>query len=535
MNAEAQDISSEDRQALARLGHPVLPELLTELISFARRGRDLAVLAGAGSGKEALYALAAAERCRPDSGEVQALVLTPTRESAGRASRFAYELAGPHGIHALAWSPEFSGSDEARDRPVAQLVAGRPDELMEEIRAGRLGIQELELLVLDGISALVGTGSAEAAEEILDTAGGETQVIAVSDRADEAFTRIAERQLERPRRWPGELLDDEPPEPRGPALIWATAPGFEERVDLLARGLLAATSDEPTEVVVHCGDEASAHSVAAALSTRGFHIASAASEPGVGVAWGEEEEPEGGVAAWFGLPSGLPGLRRTAATAASRLAVVRPEEAAQLRLLARRAGWPLEPVPGRIPEAARRSVDGFREVVADRIGAGQAELELLVLEPLLEAHGFPEVTAALSGWLRELWADGESGVPSPAAGAEADGPGGGTPSTTSGSPSRKSREDRGDRPRRRKKPGPTPPWTSLFVPVGERDGVRPGDLVGAITGETDAVGGQIGKIEIRDSYSLVDVETGIADHVIEELSGAAIRGRRVEVRRDRES
>jgi ATP-dependent RNA helicase DeaD len=65
--------------------------------------------------------------------------------------------------------------------------------------------------------------------------------------------------------------------------------------------------------------------------------------------------------------------------------------------------------------------------------------------------------------------------------------------------------------------------------------VRPGDLVGAITGETDAVGGQIGKIDIRDSYSLVDVETGIADHVIRELSGAAIRGRRVEVRRDRES
>lgn len=533
MNEETQDLTTGDREVLAHLGHPSVPELLTELLAPARRGRDLAVLAGTGSGKEALYALTAADRCRPDSGDVQALILSPTRESAARASRFGYELAGPEGIHALAWSPEFSRG-EAAERPVAQLVAGRPDEIMEEIRAGRLGIEGLRLLVLDGVSALAETDPGGAAEEILDTAGEETQIIAVSDRADDVFTRIAGRRLDRPRRWPRELLEEgEAPALQEPGLGWGAAPGFEDRVDLLARGLQDAVSDEPVEILVHCGDEAAARRVAAALSTRGLHIASEPGEPGVGVAWGEEEAPEGGVAAWFGLPSGLPGLRRTAAAAARRLAVVRPEETAQLHLLARRAGWAPEPIPGRTPRDALRSVDRYRAGLRDRMGRADAALELLVLEPLVEAHGFPDLTAALSAWLRELLAgrEGESATPSPVPQQ-----GGREESAPSGRPSGGRGEVRGGARRGPdRKKTPAPPWTRLFVPVGERDGVRPGDLVGAITGETDAVGGQIGKIEIRDSYSLVDVESGIAEDVIRDLSGATIRGRRVEVRRDRES
>ena len=78
-------------------------------------------------------------------------------------------------------------------------------------------------------------------------------------------------------------------------------------------------------------------------------------------------------------------------------------------------------------------------------------------------------------------------------------------------------------------------WSRLYIGAGKRDDVRPGDLVGAITGETSAVGGQIGKIDIRGNFSLVDVDSQVVDEVIAALNGATIRGRVAQVRLDRDS
>jgi ATP-dependent RNA helicase DeaD len=63
--------------------------------------------------------------------------------------------------------------------------------------------------------------------------------------------------------------------------------------------------------------------------------------------------------------------------------------------------------------------------------------------------------------------------------------------------------------------------------------VRAADLVGAITGETGIAGAQIGKIEIRGSFSLVEVDSQVVDDVIRKLDGTGIRGRAVTVKRDR--
>lgn len=522
---EAPDAGPE-REALERLGHHAEPEIVTELLAPARRGRDLAVLAGEGSGKEALYALTAATRCDPASAELQGLVLSPTRESAARVSRHLYELAGPEGLHALAWSSELASGEGGP--PVAHVVAGRPEDLLRQIRAGRLGIENVGLLILDDVRGLLETDPEGATAAILDTIGTEAQVMAVSDRLDPAFTEIVERQLDRPRKWPRELFSDEEGPPAGgpPGLAWGAASSFEDRMDVLARGLRTSVPEEPTDVLVHCSHPERARRIAAALSARGFHIASEPGEPGVGVAWGEDEAPEGGVAAWFGLTSGLPGLRRTAGPAARRLAVVTPREVPHLTLLARRAGWSLEPIPGVVPESARSVIARYREEISRRMERADRATELLLLEPLIEAHGFPDVAAALSGWVRELTGDRPAST-SPDDETAGSGPERRAKASTTGRPSR-GRKRTGGR-------APEAPWTRLFIPVGERDGVGPSDLVGAITGETDAVGGQIGKIEIKESHSLVEVESGVADHVIRGLSGATIRGRRVEARRDRKA
>jgi ATP-dependent RNA helicase DeaD len=86
-------------------------------------------------------------------------------------------------------------------------------------------------------------------------------------------------------------------------------------------------------------------------------------------------------------------------------------------------------------------------------------------------------------------------------------------------------------------PGGTPvsgPWVRVFVGGGRRMGMRPGDLVGAITAEARVPGSAIGAIQITDSFSLVDVSGDVVDRVIHALRDATIRGRNLPVRLDRD-
>src|SRR4030095_12943469 len=74
----------------------------------------------------------------------------------------------------------------------------------------------------------------------------------------------------------------------------------------------------------------------------------------------------------------------------------------------------------------------------------------------------------------------------------------------------------------------------LFVNVGSRDNVRPGDLVGAITSQTGITSADIGKIDVRESNSIVEVASKKATNVVEKLTGTSIRGRRAVARVDTE-
>jgi ATP-dependent RNA helicase DeaD len=75
--------------------------------------------------------------------------------------------------------------------------------------------------------------------------------------------------------------------------------------------------------------------------------------------------------------------------------------------------------------------------------------------------------------------------------------------------------------------------TRLYFPIGRSSQIRPGDLVGAITGETGLAGKQIGSIEIGDKFSLVEVPEKSADDIIKAMKKTTIKGRKVVPRRER--
>ena len=74
--------------------------------------------------------------------------------------------------------------------------------------------------------------------------------------------------------------------------------------------------------------------------------------------------------------------------------------------------------------------------------------------------------------------------------------------------------------------------TRLFVPAGHEARIRPGDLVGAICNETDLSGRDIGAIDIKGRFSLVEVPERAADDVIDAFRRTTLKGRKVNVRRE---
>jgi ATP-dependent RNA helicase DeaD len=95
------------------------------------------------------------------------------------------------------------------------------------------------------------------------------------------------------------------------------------------------------------------------------------------------------------------------------------------------------------------------------------------------------------------------------------------------------RGGRGDRAPRRPRSGGDRDVTRLYVGAGRARGVRPGDLVGAIAGETSLSGRDIGHIEITDNFSLVEVPSDAVDEVISAMKRTTIKGKRTTVRREK--
>ena len=75
--------------------------------------------------------------------------------------------------------------------------------------------------------------------------------------------------------------------------------------------------------------------------------------------------------------------------------------------------------------------------------------------------------------------------------------------------------------------------TRLYVGAGKEAGIRPQDLVGAIAGESNLSGRDIGAIEITERFSLVEVPENAVEDVIAALRGTTVKGQRITIRRER--
>ncbi|WP_419950770.1 DbpA RNA binding domain-containing protein [Candidatus Palauibacter sp.] len=502
-----------------------VPEPLEALSGAVGRGRHLALIAAEGAGLARLYAAAAARDLAADDGDGgRIFVLTDSVERSRRCAAGMYETARAAGYDVVVVAPGATMDAAAR----ASILVGPPGPLLEAVRKGDVSATALRGLVLDDVRALAPAWAA--VEALLQASGEETRRVAATHARDAGFDELIGRWLPRARRWPNELFArrraDAPGGDGGssaPVSVAsrATRTGRLARlVDLLHE---IARAGAATAVSVETAS-AAVEDVRAALATAGFAVAGAADAPeakaGVVVsvgAWGEVDPAEHAVA--FELPPTPGPLARAAATADRCYAIVDPLHERQFELTAARAGLVVAPLGEPLDAALLDDIAAFRTRVSEALEQQDAASGALLLAPLIEEHGAARVAGALAGLLRA--ADRARPAAQP-----------GQPPATGDARAATRPEARADRHVRR---ATRPTWTRVFVGVGKRDGAGPGDLVGAITGETPASGGQIGRIEIRHNFSLVDVDSLVADEVVRGLDGRRIKGRDVVARLDRDA
>lgn len=474
-----------------------------DAVPVLRRGNNLIVHASAGSGATGAYGLGVLDRLLQETGDgLQALVLVPDAGSADATADSLARLAAPTPLtvrgHAPGWATDG-----------AAILVTSPAAAAAGLRDSSLKLGDLRVLVVVGPDQLVGTEQWHDLETLLEAIPAAAQRVLVAGRLDDAIADLAERHVRRAMTVPARPVEEPETDADGVPVRYAVVP--ERRKVEAAVHLLPSL--EADEIAIVCRSHDRADELGRALVARGIPVdgvpGAAAGDRRTLVLPRLEADQRSTRAAVlsFDVPFDAPELE--ALHGGGGVVLVAPREREHLVRIARRAGLPVRPVA--VPEpAALTAAEAFRDRLRAILGGGDLAAELALVEPLLEEYAAVEVAAAAVRASRQ--AD----------------PGAARPASRTGAPAA---------PARGSASAPPPPggetWVHLFMTVGSRDGVGPGDIVGAMTGEAGIAGEQVGKIEIRESHTTVEVATAVAARVIDALNGRSLKGRSLRVDYDR--
>ncbi len=420
------------------------------------------------------------ERVDGDRDATQVLVLTSDSDM---ALAVAAALTRTEAGLLVRTVPVTSASRATRlMRQAPPVIAGSPEELLELLRASTLKLEHVSAIVVAWADALLATTEESTVEALLAELPRDAARVVVTSELTPKVEDFVERHARRARR-----VGDVSVERAAAIDIRYLTISADARARALRRLLDLM---DPEHVAIYVRSDDLEEVVRRLVRSLGY-----SDDPAVQVTRGEATPGRAGATLiLYQLPPSREALRKMAAGAGEIIALVQPRQLGALKALS--SGGKVQSV--KLPEAglaARRREeqvrDEFRAILAD----GAPARELLTLEPLLdEFDGIEVAAAALSLLERE-------------------------------------RNVKGAAPRSGAAPE-TPQTVRLFINAGTRDNVTTRDLVGAITGETGITGDRIGRIEVRDTHSLVELPAADAEGVARGLSGTALRGRRLQARVD---
>jgi len=531
---------------LATLGYEEPTPIQAAAIPVLLQGRDMLGQAATGTGKTAAFALPILQRLPGGerSRDPMALILVPTRELAMQVSEALHHYGRQLGVRVV---PIYGGQPIGRQlRSLdggVDVVVATPGRALDHLRRRTLRLGSLQVMVLDEADEMLDMGFAEDLEAIFAETPPARQTVLFSATLPKRIDAIARKHLGDPatiRILDEVRSDDEAPRVRHSAYIVQRA----HKAAALGRIL---DVEAPAAALVFCRTRDAVDSLSETLNGRGYRSEALHG----GMSQEQRDRVMGRLRAGaadllvatdvaargldidqlshvinYDVPSSVDtyvhriGRVGRAGREGVAITLAEPREHRMLKTIERatRQRITVEKIPT-VADLRERRLDLTRAALRESLLGDNLDSFRVVVESLAEEFDVMEVALAAVSLAHAAagGSDDDEDIPDVIILAP------------------RERGTRDERPGRttRSGAGNGPATTRLYVSLGREAGLRPQDLVGAITGETSLSGRNVGAIEISGRFSLVDVPEDAADEVIEALRGTKIRGRRATVRRER--
>ncbi|MCA9084670.1 MAG: DEAD/DEAH box helicase, partial [Planctomycetaceae bacterium] len=531
-------------------------------------GRDVLAQSQTGTGKTAAFALPILTRLDPEQREPQVLVLAPTRELAIQVARsfktYARCLPDFH-VTAIYGGSDYEPQLRALKRGV-QVVVGTPGRVIDHIKRGTLDLSSIRCLVLDEADEMLNMGFLDDVRFVLENAPEDRQIALFSATLPEPIREIAEEYLNNPSRISIRRKTMTAESIRQRAVFVAP----RDKMDALRRFL---ELEETDGVIVFTRTREATAEVAEQLVREGFSAVALNGDMAQKVRERTIEQLKSGqldilvatdVAARgldvsrvshvfnYDLPqdseSYIHRVGRTgrAGRAGQAIIFLTNGQRGKLKAIERMTRQTIEIV--QVPDADEINtarVRRFRQRIADTVAQQDISMFQKLIHQFAEESGLAmeQIAAALAqisqrGMPFFLEDRGRSFKQDR---KQRDRDRSERDNFSSDRPRRErrdrfedsGRQARGDRDGADRRPrertvGPVEPGMDRYrIEVGRRDGVKPGNIVGAIANEAGLDGEDIGPIRILDNFSTVDLPEGMPPEVFETLQDTWVSGRQL--------
>ena len=544
-------------KALNDVGYETPSPIQAETIPLLLSGRDVLGQAQTGTGKTAAFALPALSNIDVNQRDPQILVLAPTRELAIQVAeafhKYAKHIKG-FNVLPIYGGQEYGGQIRSLKRGV-HAVVGTPGRVMDHIRKGTLNLDGLKTLVLDEADEMLRMGFIDDVEWILEQTPKTRQIALFSATMPTQVRRIATAHLTNP----AEITIK---------MKTATANLIRQRfwpvsgmhkLDALTRILEAETFDG---MIIFVRTRIATVEVAEKLSARGFaasalngDIPQAQRERTVDqlkkgkldilvatdvAARGLDVERISHVVN-YDIPHDTEayihriGRTGRAGREGDAILFVAPRERRMLNAIERATSKKIELMELPSTELINdKRIAQFKQAIADTLATEDLGLFKHLVEQYQNEHNVPaiEIASALAKLVQ-----GDSPLllqhkPVPRADKAWESRGNDQPRTRD----RGKGSERSERPQRPRKDAPPEKGMQRFrIEVGHIHKVMPGNIVGAIANEANIDVQNIGRINIFDDHSTIDLPADMPEDIYAGLKKVWVAGQTLNISREGEA
>ncbi len=531
-------------KVLNEVGYEHPTPIQAETIPLIAAGEDVLGQAQTGTGKTAAFALPLLANLNLKQKEPQVLVLAPTRELAIQvAEAFQRYAAYIKGFHVLPvyGGQDYSGQIRALRRGV-HVVVGTPGRIMDHMRKGTLQLNKLSTLVLDEADEMFRMGFIDDVEWILEQCPEQRQTALFSATMPKQIRRITEKYQTKPHHITIKVKTSTAETIR--QRYWPVS-GLH-KLDALTRILEAETFDG---VIVFVRTKTTTVELAEKLSARGYAATALNGDVAQNLRERTVQKLKKGtidilvatdVAARgldverishvinYDIPYDTEayvhriGRTGRAGREGDAILFVAPRERRMLQAIekATRSKIELMELPSTDLINTKR-ISNFKQAIADTLANEDLKLYQEILEQYQFEHNVPalDVAAALAKLFhgdKPLLLKKE------------------TKKESFKKPERERSDN--DRPRKKRRTNderflsPEEEGMERYrLEVGHEQKVKPGNIVGAIANEAEIESKHIGRINIFENYSVVDLPQGMPKEILQHLRNTYVGGKKINI------